>query len=130
MTIKTTCVIPPPIIEYFSHALLSMPAKLCDDSESLWRIYTYIKIKLMHKANYRPEWKAKCERLEQEFLKLYERAKTKEKNIKAETGYKTKEPFYRIDVSNRSNQNVFEGLRYKSYSTAHESRKTYAVQET
>lgn len=107
-------IVPPKIIQYFNSLLLSTPAKLRDDSQTLWMVYTYIKNKIMKKSKHDPKWVAKCQKLEQEFLELYERAKAKEKDAEGKTKNKTQEPFYRIISFDRGNRDVFKGLRRKS----------------
>ncbi len=111
--ITSTCFLPPLIMQSFNSTLLSTPFP-GDNLQRLWRIYLYINKKLMQKSHHDPIWKKKCEQLEKEFLELYERTKTKEENIETKTKNKTKEPFYFIEIPNRSHQNIFEGLRYKN----------------
>ncbi len=125
--VKTITSLPPLIQEHFSADLLSIPVKLRDSTETLWKMYVYIKTKLMHKANYNPFWKAKCERLEKEFLELYEQAKAKEKDIKAKTGNEAKEPFYYIGITDRRHENIFKGLRYSYYKVYTAARRSYEI---
>jgi hypothetical protein len=108
----TTTSPPPMITQHFSSSLLSIPIP-GDNLERLWRIYSYIKKKLIHKSFHDTIWKQECNQLEQEFLELYERTQIKEKDTKTKTKNKTKEPFYRFKITNRSHENIFDGLRYK-----------------
>ena len=72
---------PPQVKQFYDSTLLSKPtSKFYDESELLWRVYTYIKLKLSKKSKYHPNSEIKYNQLEREFLELYERAKTKEKD--------------------------------------------------
>jgi hypothetical protein len=124
---STISILPPEIKQYFDHYLLVKPGNLRDNTVILWCLYYYIKNRLMKKAHHDPRWLAKCEKLEKEFLDLYERAIVKEENTKEKNENKTKEPFYRIAGFDRSNETIFKRLRFKSYSTASDSRKTYDI---
>ena len=112
---RPTTATPPPIKQYFSHILLSYPAKLHDDLEVLGRIYFYIKKRLIKKAKYNPKWQAECEQLETRFLQLYECAKKKEQDAKTEAKNQTQKPFYRIRFPDRSHGDLFDRFRYKYF---------------
>jgi len=109
MCSKSITVIPPKILEYYSHILLNNPIKFRDDLEKIWNMYLYVK-KILYK---KVKNKIKLEELDKEFLEIYERAKKKEKDINTKTENKTKMPFYFITMPNKGDQNIFDRLRYK-----------------
>ncbi len=113
MTITNTS-IPPEIIQHFNSILLSMPMpKMCDDCDTLWQIYQYIKICLQKKTSDNPNSDAKFLKLEREFLEKYEQAYQKEKKWKEQNKMENRTPFSYITISNPRNRAVFEGLRFK-----------------
>jgi len=106
--------LPPPILQYFNNLLLSRPMpKFYDDSETLWKIYQYIKSKLFKKAKNCPRRMEKLLILEQQFLEEYGIAKAKEEDIKAKTGKPAKGPFYYIGCITRKNEKIFSRIRFK-----------------
>lgn len=106
----------PEIRQYFDRKLLSKPCpKLYDDSSFLWSIYQYIVLKLKKKCNNHPNRLTHFQKLEYQFLELYERAKAKEKELKEETGYAGKGPFYFISETSECHPYLFARLRGKSY---------------
>lgn len=112
--IKTTCILPPEIRQLFDSCLLSRPAKFCEDSETLWLIYLYIKDNLENKTKKYPDWHQKFLKLEATFLELYERIKIKEKERKEDENHFTKELFYSFRGFNYRQRNLFEGFKYRS----------------
>ena len=111
----TTACLPPPILQYFDRLLLSRPMpKFCDDSETLWKFYEYISFNLVRKAKKSTPKRDKCETLINEFLGLYERIKTKEKELETKTGYAGKGPFYYFDAPRQNGREVFKRLRQRS----------------
>lgn len=126
---KTKVNLPPEIIERFSEILLECTPVYRDTSQILEKIYFYITKRLMKKSNYNPKWRAECEKLEEEFIELYERAKIKEKDAKTKEKNKTQEPMYRITFPNSSHGAIFDYFRYASYRTANEFRKNISIQE-
>ena len=92
--------------------MLTFPALLGDNCERLWKIYLYIMKKLHKKCYHDVNTIIRCNKLESEFLELYERAKAKEKVVKEEKRNKTQEPFYYIRCASRRNQRVFERLKF------------------
>lgn len=111
--IKTTTSIPE-ISQHYNKNLLSTPIpKFCDDSERLWRVYMYIKSKLEKKCNSNEIRKNRFERLEKEFIPLYERAKIKEKELEEKTGKPNKGPFYYISEPDKYHKKIFNRLRFK-----------------
>ncbi len=108
--------IPPPILQYFNQALLSNPKlKFYDDSQTLYKIYQYIKFKLQKKTYRCSVQDAKFIELERTFLELYESALEKEKNFKAKTGINLREwgDFFR-DTS-RYHKGLFGRLKRKCW---------------
>ena len=114
MITETVC-IPPHIFEYYNQTLLSTP-HYREESKDLKGLYHYIRDKLKPKARKIPERWAKVEKLEKEFLELYERLKKKEEEIKGKASAKTKQPFYRIHLSDKPSEKISEGLRRRSFS--------------
>jgi hypothetical protein len=116
--IKTLATLPLQIMQYFSSALLSNPyPKFCDDSEALWKIYQWIKRKLEKKCKTDKRIE-KFQKLEKQFLELYERAKKKEEDLKAKTGNANKGPFYYFGYTDKYHKGLSRRLgnkRYKAY---------------
>lgn len=126
--IITITSLPPQVKQFYDSILLSKPtSKFYDDSELLWRVYTYIKLKLSKKSKYHPNSEIKYNQLEKEFLELYERAKTKEKDYERETGNQGQKFFYYIIITDRSHSKIFERLRSRSYSVYMHSKKSYEI---
>ena len=111
MKITTTFSLPSPILQYFNFNLLATPLPT-DNSKRLLKIFIWIIQKHMKRAKSNPKKLEKCKKYMDEFKELYEQAKKKE-NIETETTNKTQEPFYRIEGLSRSNQEIFDRLRYK-----------------
>lgn len=108
--------LPPEVRQHFDALLLSTPLpEFRDNLKLIWRMYLFIKQKLMKKANYNENTKKRAERLEQEFLELYERAKTKEEKLGEKAENEAKGLFYHINLPNRGFENIFWGLRKASY---------------
>ena len=110
--IKTVNNLPPEIKQIFSYHLLA-EAKIGDSLESMIESYIYILNKLNHKVNNDPKRLQKFEEAKKEFLEVYERAKTKEKNLEATATVKTKRPLYFIEGLNKRDENLFKRLRSK-----------------
>lgn len=114
MDITTTIMIPPPILQYFNRSILSLPApKFYDDSETLYRVYQYIKRKLQKKTYRCPKQDAKFLELERIFLELYESALEKEKDFKAKTGNNIRQWGDYFRDTSRYHKGVFGRLRWK-----------------
>lgn len=113
--IITSTFIPPEISQSFNSKLLSLPIpKFCDDSETLWKIYIFISKKLAKKCNNHPRRIEKYKLLEEEFLKLYERAKAKETELEKKTGQKNKGPFYYIILPHQNDAKILRRFEYRS----------------
>ena len=108
----TSTSLPSEIIQHFSRMLLTTPCKMGQDSSTLWEVYIYIKHRLLKRANHDPITKARCKQLEETFLDLYERAKTKEKNKDEASKNKTQVPLYYIECPDKRDETIFERLRY------------------
>jgi hypothetical protein len=111
MTKITTVVLPPQIQTYFDKTLLSIPMKFGDDLERIHNIFCYIKQVAEKYRNYPKEY-ARWKLLEKEYMDLYERTKTKEKNQEAKAKNRTKGPFYFIRMSNKRFDRLFSRLRF------------------
>jgi hypothetical protein len=107
--------LPPQLIQNFSFGLSNTPIpKFNQDEEDIWKIWLYIEKKLWNKLKKTPVRKRQCEELKQKLLKTYERIKTKKKNGETKDKNKTEEPFYRLECSSRSNQEILFRLRQRS----------------
>lgn len=112
---ETQIHIPPPILQSFNTSLLSSPCpKFHDDCETLWKIYQYIIHKLKPKASKNAVWLQKIERLEKQFLELYERAKAKEDEFQKETGESFMQPYDCFRKVNRYRPWLLGRLKFKS----------------
>lgn len=130
MTYKTITDIPLQFIQSFDSALLSRPMpKFCDDSETLWQIYIYIKEMLSYKCRYNKIRMNKLELVSKEFLELYGRAKTKEIEFEKETGKSFQGPSDYFFYTGRNNKKVFSKIRSrgKTLSYSDEFRKNHKI---
>ena len=114
MKITTKSVLPPPIVQYYDRVLLSKPYISGDCCARLMRIFRWIEGKLAKKISSCPKRRARYLKLEEEFLELYERAKTKEEELEAKGENPTKVPFYRIRGIDKRHERVFDRLRFKT----------------
>jgi len=87
--------------------------KVYDDCETFGKIYLHIKFKLIPKAEGNPKKLELVTKLQKQFLELYERAKTKEKDIKEAAGESYNQSFYRIGIPHKGHRNIFDGLRFR-----------------
>jgi len=105
--------LPPLISQHFNKDLLSLPCpKFNDDVSRIDRIFKYFERKLLKKC------KDEYQRKEiEELLKIYrekhERIVKKEKELKAKTSHKTKDPFYRFKIPSKFDGLIFDRLRWK-----------------
>lgn len=110
----TTTTVPDEFFRVFDAILLSRPApKFCDDSETLHKIYLHIKRKLSKKISYNAKRAEKYYKLEQEFLKIYERIKEKEKDFETKNGHAFQRPFDFFAGPDRNGKSVYKKIRYK-----------------
>lgn len=114
--ITNTEILPPQILSYFNNYLLSTPmAKLYDDSETLLKIYEKIISKLSKKTVKDTVRAEKFNILKLEFMELYERAKTKEKELEEKTGIHCGQPFYRFRETDKRNKGLFNKFRRRTF---------------
>ena len=110
---KTVSVSLPHIFEYLDPLLLSKPCpKFGEDCETLWRVYQYILRKLKPKARGNLAWLENIEKLEKEFLEIYERAKTKENELKKTHGKSFPPPGLYFEGSHRRVPRIYQKIRY------------------
>ena len=108
---KEITVLPHLIRQSYNADLLSMPFKMREDSETLWKAWQYIE-KLWHKLDKCPAKKAKCEELKKQFMELYERAKAKEEERKATPKHRTQVSMYFIGFISRKGEEAFRRAKY------------------
>lgn len=107
--------ITPMIRQSLSADLLNAPMpKFCDDSDTLYRIYQYIKRKLQRKTYRFPHQDMKFIEMEREFLDLYGRIKTQEDEFKEKTGKSFQEPFDYFRHSPKRYKGVYDKIRFRS----------------
>jgi hypothetical protein len=132
MPTTTISIIPPEIKQLYDSTLLKRAAKLYDSTEDLWRMYYYIKHILSPRLADNPVEKAEYDKLEQQFLVLYEQARQKEaameKTPPAERKSAVGKFMYFIHLSDRSDEKIYCGLRRRSRSVLSASRQDYEVQ--
>lgn len=110
---QTICSLPPLIQQYFSNILLQTPCKLCEDSDTLYQVYQYIKRKLQKKTYRCPVQDKKFIEMEMEFLDLYGRTKAKEDEYKEKTGKSYQEPFDYFKDTSRYHKGLFGRIKYR-----------------
>lgn len=115
--IKTIGVFPAKIVQNFNPLLLAFPKpKFRDDAETLWKVWEYIEDKLWKKLDKCSGKKAKCEKLKKEFMKLYEQAKNKEKELEAKKKHPTQMPFYYFKSIGRQGDSAFRSALFRQIS--------------
>lgn len=114
MDITTISMLPPPIIQYFPMNILNYPMpKFCDNSDTLYKVYQYIKRKLQKKTYRCPKQDAKFIELEKTFLELYESALEKEEDFKAKTGDNIRQWGDYFRDTSRYHKGIFGRLKNK-----------------
>ncbi|SRR5216684_989022 len=114
--ITTMSSLPPLIQQSFNSNLLSSPSpSFRQTSKALLYVYNYIETRLAKKVNENSIRKQKYENLKNQFLELYERIKTKEKELEGKTEHFTQRPFYFTILSNRIQQSFFTRLEYRAF---------------
>lgn len=114
MPIITISNLPPDILQSYSRYLLSVPApKFYEDSETLYKVYQYIKHKLQKKTYRSPIQDAKFIELERTFLELYESALEKEKEFKAKKGNDFRKWGNYFRDTSRYHKGLFARLKWK-----------------
>lgn len=104
-------VTPPVIKTYFDKDLLSIKIKLGDDLEKLHKIYHYIRAEAKKYKRYPAEYQ-RWQKLEKEYLDLYERTKIKEEKQEAKAKNRTKELFYYVKMPDKRSEGLFFRLRF------------------
>ena len=106
--------ITPMIRQSFSSDLLNIPTpKFCDDSNTLYSIYQYIKRNLQRKTYRCPHQDMKFIEMEREFLDLYGRIKKQEDDFKEKTGESFQDPFDYFTHTPRRYKRVWEKIRFR-----------------
>ena len=112
-SITTSISIPPMIMGQFDPNLLSAPTWVMrDTSGSLDSRYKYIKERADKKIKGEQK-KKKYQALEEEYLKLYEQATTKEKELKEKKNHKTQVPFYFIGSIDSKNEEIYRRIKQR-----------------
>ena len=127
--IETIACVAPIIRQLFDRALLSHPApKLRDSLLTFDRMWAQA-LKLWYKLDANPQRKARCDKLKEEILELYERAKIKEEECESQKGHKTQEFGYHVSVPQGLAQDVHGRLAFgrKDGSFKYVFRKNYAI---
>lgn len=122
---------PPRLQQSFNRFLLTTPMPIFrETSKDLKRILTFIEHRLWKKLGSCPGKQKKCEELKSQFMELYERAKTKEKELEAKTEHHTQRPFYSIGSIGEKDEKVFRRLTYRSCSYRFSKfRENYEISE-
>lgn len=106
--------IPPKIRQYFDQKMLSKPMpKMLEGCHTLWELFLYINSNLMHRSEGQVK-REKCLALIADFLELYERAKTKEKELEKEETHHTQRPFYCIKSIGKKDERLLTRLTWRS----------------
>lgn len=109
---KTTVSLPPVITQRFDSMLLSYPTPDLRDSCKTIGIMLKEVEKLWKRIENNPAKKLRCEKLKQEIMELYERAKVKEKERQGQKNHKTQEFGYFIGLPKENDRDVYWRLRY------------------
>jgi hypothetical protein len=124
MIVESTVVLPPLIQQFFSRTLLSLPIPKCRDScHTIERMLAEVN-KMWKRLRNNPQRLTRCEKLKEEILELYERAKIKEKEREAEEDHKTQEFGYHVAYDQALDGDVLSRLMFgrKSGSFKHKFR--------
>jgi hypothetical protein len=113
MPTTTTITFPPEFVQFMDKMLSLPPPKLCDDSETIHKIYNYIERKLSKKALYNSKRAEKYNKIKQELLEIYERIKTKEEEFEKKNGHAFQGPFDYFNGPKRNGKRVFKKIRFK-----------------
>jgi hypothetical protein len=108
MTITTQCV--PPIPMTYNRDLLSTPIPR-SDADRIHELSAML-LKRIESDEFKrfPSTLKKLQQQHQQFMELYERAKTEERKVKEKAFVKTYAPFYRPRLNNKNDQRLFERL--------------------
>lgn len=117
--VSSIVALPPLVRQYFDAQLLSAPMpKFGDDADSIWRAYSNIIERLEKKVAYNTITQARFNILKNEFLEIYGRTATKEKECKGQSGNATEGPFYYITVSSKRDREIFSRLKFRTRSSS------------
>lgn len=105
---KTISCLPPEIKQIFNGSILSIPCpKLRQHGDDLLRFFKKIKTKLEKRTLRLKERNNRFQAYEKEFLELYGRIKTKEKELEEKTNHCTQVFGYRFPDIDRKGQEIF-----------------------
>lgn len=124
--------LPPLITQAFNPKLLSFSyPKLRDHLGTFDQMWKEA-LKLWKRLDRLPDKKVRCEKLKEEILDLYERAKIKEKEREGQTDHKTQKFGYHVAVPKGLAEDVFARLKLgrKDGSFRHASRRYSSIQKT
>lgn len=119
----------PEIKQQFNAKLLSTPTLKFGDNSSCIAAMLKTVEKLWYKLRDNPKRLARCEKLKNNLVFLYERAKIKEKRREAEANHKTQEFGYHVALPTPLDRDVHSRLRFgrKSGAFKFRIRANYAV---
>jgi len=123
--VKTTTVIPPPILQHYQRSLLQKPMPVQFRAQELLEIYEFI-LRSITKIKY-SKYPATIDKILEKhstFMELYGEAIEKEE--KDQQTYAAKRLFYRPELPNKDDARVFERLRQRS-ETSSLNRKNRAL---
>lgn len=113
---QTLTSLTPEIRQRFDSMLLTQTsANFGDNLKTILRMFRYIEKRLQKKTLRCPIQRDKFLILRSQFLEVYDKASTKEKDSEATKGNKAKRAFYYITLPNKSDRTIFDGIRRKSY---------------
>lgn len=111
--LKSLAILSPLIQQYFDRQLLGRTSfKFRDCSDDIGKMIEEVKT-LLYKLDSNPPRKQRCDKLMQEILELYERAKIKEKERESQEDHKTKEFGYSFAPLKGDGRDVYCRLKYR-----------------
>lgn len=117
--ITTILCIPPPIRQYFSKDLLSIPTpKFRDDAETFSKMFSAAMGYVMKKTRSGKIGKReikKCHYLFEELKTVYERIEAKEKEYTDKGQTLSRNPFYFFETPPGNGRKIYSRLKYHSY---------------
>lgn len=128
----TAATLPSILKQSFEKALLSAPCPdFYDSSKTLWEMWLKIEKRTWHRHANLPIKRTKCEKLKEEFLKLYAEIKIEEEKLKEKTGNPTKGWGYFITPPNKHEQTILRGFegRKGRYVTRFSYRRGRKIQK-
>ena len=104
--------LPLPVRQYFDRMLLSYPMALMrDHSRLLLERFDRLRERADRKTKNLPQRREYCQKLEKEFLEIYEQITAKEKELEANKDHHTQRPFYRFRDLSEKSERIFRGLK-------------------